>query len=57
MWDKIVSFERLIFEEIEFKNSSITSFVITFYLYAHCFNFSFRKLIDPTFKFDSFKKK
>lgn len=41
MWDKIVSFERLIFEEIEFKNSSIASFVITFYFYTHCSIFRF----------------
>lgn len=41
MWDKIVSFETLIFEEIEFKNSSIASFVITFYFYTHCSIFRF----------------
>lgn len=58
MWDKIVSFERLIFEEIEFKNSSIASFVITFYFYTHCsiFRFEVEKSIDPIFKFDSFEK-
>lgn len=56
MWDKIVSFERLIFEEIEFKNSSI---VCNYFLLLYAlFNFSFRgrKVIDPIFKFDSFEK-
>lgn len=47
MWDKIVPFERLIFEEIEFKNSSICNYL----LHAPFQFVPFRggKLIDPDF--------